>query len=172
MTVTAAAPLRAQTSSVELLRDGPATILTAPAVDFVADLVRLARPERDRLLAARASEQARYDAGALPDFEAWLRGQGCVPLYNLMEDAATAEICRTQIWQWIRHCAVLDDGTPVTAALLQQVLTEEVHHLSDLLGPERFERSLFGEAASLFSDLCTSTTLTEFLTLPAYERLH
>ena len=97
--------------------------------------------------------------------EAWLRGSGCVPLYDVMEDAATAEICRAQIWQWVCHGVTLDDGVPVDAALVQQLLTEEVQAL-DLPPGSRME-----EAARLFSELCTAHRFTEFLTLPAYDRL-
>jgi malate synthase len=86
-----------------------------------------------------------------------------------MEDAATAEICRTQIWQWLYHGASLDDGTAVNSELLQQLLTEELNALC--AENPHFEDGRFDDAASLFSDLCTSTSFTEFLTLPAYERL-
>jgi malate synthase len=95
--------------------------------------------------------------------EAWLRGSGCVPLYTLMEDAATAEICRTQVWQWIRHGARLDDGRPVTRELFASVLDEEAGRLG---GDGRFP-----EAKALFETLSTASDLEEFLTLPAYERL-
>jgi malate synthase len=94
--------------------------------------------------------------------EAWLRGLGCVPLYNLMEDAATAEICRSQIWQWIRHGAALDDGRTVTAALVERLLEEEMR---------AFQGGLFPDARRIFESLCTSPELSEFLTLPAYDRL-
>ena len=103
--------------------------------------------------------------------EAWLRGLGCVPLYNLMEDAATAEISRTQIWQWIRHGATLEDGRRVTAERLRSVLAEEMAALRRDLGPARFDAGCFGEATALFERLSTSEVLEEFLTLPAYERL-
>jgi malate synthase len=94
--------------------------------------------------------------------EAWLRGLGCVPLYGLMEDAATAEIARTQIWQWIRHGAPLDDGRTVTPALFRGVLAEERAAL-DLPASH--------DASVLFESLCTSPILDDFLTLPAYDRL-
>jgi len=103
--------------------------------------------------------------------EAWLRGNGCVPLYNLMEDAATAEISRTQVWQWIRHGAVLEDGRRVDAALLRQVLDEEMKRIASEVGAERFSRGRFAEARSLFERLSISEVLEEFLTIPAYEML-
>ena len=103
--------------------------------------------------------------------EAWLRGSGCVPLYNLMEDAATAEISRTQVWQWIRHGAALDDGRPVTADLFRRALAEEMAALRASLGAERFEKGRFADALALFERLSTAETCEEFLTLPAYDAL-
>ena len=115
------------------------------------------------LLAAPAG--TRTDAGlrhnirvGIRYLEAWLGGQGAVPIYNLMEDAATAEISRTQIWQWIKHRATLDDGRTVTRALVQQVIAEEsAGHLP--------------AARALFETVATSDELEDFLTLPAYEML-
>jgi len=95
--------------------------------------------------------------------EAWLGGLGCVPLYNLMEDAATAEISRTQLWQWIHHHAHLDDGRAVTAQLYRQVRDEELKAIGS--------RPHLDAAASIFDDLILSRELTDFLTLPAYEEL-
>lgn len=103
--------------------------------------------------------------------EAWLRGLGCVPLYNLMEDAATAEISRSQVWQWIRNEARLDDGRPVTRELFQRTLDEEMRALREGLGHERFDSGRFAEARALFERLSTADTFEEFLTLPAYEAL-
>jgi malate synthase len=100
---------------------------------------------------------------AIQYLEAWLNGQGCVPLYNLMEDAATAEISRTQVWQWVHHArGVLDDGRKVTLALVRQFMAEEL---------KRLNAARFSEAAALFDELIASDTLEEFLTLKAYERL-
>jgi malate synthase len=103
--------------------------------------------------------------------EAWLRGQGCVPLYNLMEDAATAEISRTQVWQWIHHHATLDDGRPVTPELFRRALADEMAALRATLGEERFEKGRFQDAIALFERLSTSASYEEFLTIPAYEAL-
>ena len=103
--------------------------------------------------------------------EAWLGGQGCVPLYNLMEDAATAEISRAQVWQWIRHQAPLDDGQPVSRARFEQVLAEELAQIQTEVGETRFQRGKFGEAQKLFTEMALAKECPEFLTLPAYEFL-
>jgi malate synthase len=93
--------------------------------------------------------------------EAWLRGQGCVPLYNLMEDAATAEISRAQVWQWLRHRADVD-GAPLTLERYRAVLADEL---------ARFSGGHFDEARRMFDRLCTAETFPDFLTLAAYERI-
>jgi len=103
--------------------------------------------------------------------EAWLRGNGAVPLYHLMEDAATAEISRTQIWQWVKHGAVLDDGQPVTKERVAKTLDEEMEVIRAEVGDEAFEGGAFDAAKDLFFQVATSDALIEFLTLPAYERL-
>ncbi|MBI1723909.1 MAG: malate synthase A [Gemmatimonadetes bacterium] len=103
--------------------------------------------------------------------EAWLGGNGCVPIYNLMEDAATAEISRSQVWQWIRHGARLDDGRPVTRALVQGTMEEELAHLRERLGAERFEAGKFRAAAQIFESMITRQDFVEFLTLAAYDQL-
>jgi malate synthase len=102
--------------------------------------------------------------------EAWLRGRGAVPLYNLMEDAATAEISRGQIWQWISQGARLADGRMVTAELFKALLDEEMTALKATLGAT-YENGRFAEAIRLFSDMSLSPEFAEFLTLPAYEAL-
>ena len=99
--------------------------------------------------------------------EAWLRGIGCVPLYNLMEDAATAEISRAQIWQWIRHRAQLGDGRTVDAALYHKILDEELAKLRAAADGD----SRYDDAATLFSGLIEAPRFTEFLTLPAYDMI-
>jgi malate synthase len=104
--------------------------------------------------------------------EAWLRGIGCVPLYHLMEDAATAEISRAQVWQWIHHGARLDDmGVTVTAALLERILDEEIERLTRELGGERIRAGRFSQARALFYELATADTLADFLTSAAYGQL-
>ena len=103
--------------------------------------------------------------------EAWLRGVGCVPLYNLMEDAATAEISRAQIWQWIRHKAKLEDGRVVDLPLCRKILAEELAKLRAHVGDEAYEKGNFTEAGKLFDDLIAAEHFPEFLTLPAYEEI-
>jgi malate synthase len=101
--------------------------------------------------------------------EAWLRGSGCVPIYNLMEDAATAEICRAQIWQWVRHGAKLDDGRTVTASMVLGFCTEQMQKLRQELGPEQFEKRRFQDAMQILERMMTHADFPEFLTLLAYE---
>jgi malate synthase len=103
--------------------------------------------------------------------EAWLRGSGCVPLYNLMEDAATAEISRAQVWQWIRHGAALEDGRKVTVVLANAILKEEMAKIRSEVGDARFAAGQYERASKIFSELMTSGKFVEFLTLPAYEYL-
>jgi malate synthase len=107
--------------------------------------------------------------------EAWLRGQGCVPIYNLMEDAATAEISRAQVWQWIRHGAdiVWEDGTtrPLPKGALAAIVDEELTRVISEIGEDRARDSKLTEARALFEELSTRDTFEEFLTLPAYERV-
>jgi malate synthase len=103
---------------------------------------------------------------------AWLAGNGCVPVYNLMEDAATAEISRSQIWQWIRSPkGVLDDGRKVTEELFRKLLPEEVAKVRTLLGEEAWKAGRYEEAARLFEEITTSDDYVEFLTLPGYDWL-
>jgi len=103
--------------------------------------------------------------------EAWLGGQGAVPIYNLMEDAATAEISRAQIWQWLRHRATLEDGTVVTRPLVERLTADEFARVRDEVGAPRFDKGRFNEARKLFTRVATSDELEDFLTLPAYEVL-
>jgi malate synthase len=103
--------------------------------------------------------------------EAWLEGHGCVPLYNLMEDAATAEISRAQVWQWVHHKARLEDGAVVDAAHVRAVIDDEMRQVEQEIGSERFRNGRFAEACDLFVELSTAETLEEFLTIPAYSRI-
>src|SRR6267154_1859548 len=103
--------------------------------------------------------------------ESWLRGNGCVPLYHLMEDAATAEICRAQLWQWLRHGARTSDGQPVTVERFDRLLSAELDHIHDEVGAARLTNGVFPTAARLFERMTKSETFDEFLTLPAYELL-
>jgi malate synthase len=97
----------------------------------------------------------------------WLSGNGCVPINNLMEDAATAEISRAQVWQWIHHGAKLADGRPVTVALTRAVLAEELVKLES----SRYDPEKIKSAARIFEEMFASDRFVEFLTVPAYERL-
>jgi malate synthase len=101
--------------------------------------------------------------------EAWLRGNGCVPIYNLMEDAATAEISRAQVWQWVRHRAKLADGRVIGKELVVRTIQEELEKLKAMLGASRFQDGKFELAAQLYEQMMTSENFDEFLTLKAYE---
>jgi malate synthase len=103
--------------------------------------------------------------------ESWLRGNGCVPIYNLMEDAATAEICRAQVWQWIEFRAQFDDGRRITDKLVQETIAEQVAQMVDKVGYERFTNERFPAATNLLESLMTGVEFPEFLTLGAYDYL-
>jgi malate synthase len=104
--------------------------------------------------------------------ESWLRGSGCVPIFNLMEDAATCEISRTQVWQWIRHPGgTLDDGRKVTRELFRHILSEELDKIRADVGPPTFDKGMYPLAREIFDRVTTSDDFVEFLTLPAYEYL-
>jgi malate synthase len=103
---------------------------------------------------------------------AWLAGNGCVPVYHLMEDAATAEISRSQIWQWMRSPkGVLDDGRKVTRELFRQLLPQELAKVRALIGDVAWQAGEYEEAARLFDEISTNDNYVEFLTLPGYEWL-
>jgi malate synthase len=104
--------------------------------------------------------------------EAWLGGRGAVPLFNLMEDAATCEISRAQVWQWIRHPdGKLSDGRKVTKELFAKILDEELAKVRDQLGEATYVKHRFSLARELFAKITTDDHFAEFLTLPAYEYL-
>ena len=100
--------------------------------------------------------------------EAWLRGRGAVPIYNLMEDAATAEISRAQVWQWIHLGAKLDNGRTVTDDLFRTALAGEMERVKGEVGGAAYNGGRFPEAIKLFSDMSLADTFEEFLTVPAY----
>jgi malate synthase len=108
---------------------------------------------------------------AVQYIESWLCGNGCVPLYNLMEDAATAEICRAQLWQWIRHGARTADGRLITEGRFDRLLTEELDRIHTEVGAARLAGGVFPTAARLFAGMVRQDTFDDFLTLPAYEHL-
>jgi malate synthase len=98
----------------------------------------------------------------------WLDGNGCVPIHNLMEDAATAEISRSQVWQWIRSPkGVLEDGTKVTAELVRRLIPEELAKVKEIVGPSQ----AYDRAAAIFEKMSTQDAFEEFLTLPLYEEI-
>ncbi len=103
--------------------------------------------------------------------ESWLRGSGCVPIYNLMEDAATAEISRTQVWQWMHHDARLNDGRRVTGAMIRDTINAQLPHIKSVVGEARYNQGKFPQAAQLFENMMVSNDCKEFLTLEAYRYL-
>jgi malate synthase A len=141
-------------------------------IDSVRSAARIARED---LL--RVPEGTRTDAGlrhnirvGIQYIEAWLRGSGCVPLYNLMEDAATAEISRAQIWQWLHHKATVD-GAPLTKDRFARAVDEEMQRVRAEVGEARMQGGRFAQARDLFVRLSTAPSFEEFLTLPAYDLL-
>ncbi len=162
-------------------------------------LVQIARDEFDKVLGERPNQidRLREDVSVTPQqlievpqgtiteeglrtnirvgiqyLEAWLGGVGCVPLYNLMEDAATAEISRTQVWQWAHNPrGILDDGRKVTLPLVRRLQREELERIRSERGEGRFLSGHFRQAVELFDELIANETLDEFLTLKAYEVL-
>ncbi|HLL26998.1 MAG TPA: malate synthase A [Xanthobacteraceae bacterium] len=100
--------------------------------------------------------------------EAWLRGRGAVPLYHLMEDAATAEISRAQVWQWIYHGARLADGREVTADLFETIFDDEMEKVRKAIGPTTYDSGRFDDAVELFKEMSLALEIEEFLTIPAY----
>jgi malate synthase len=103
--------------------------------------------------------------------EAWLGGSGAEPIHYLMEDLATAEISRSQLWQWRRFGAKMDDHRPITDALYDRLLQEELALIRTEYGAERYDTGHFPAASALFLKLCKSDDFDEFLSLPAYELL-
>ncbi|WP_439153488.1 malate synthase A [Xenorhabdus santafensis] len=108
---------------------------------------------------------------AVQYIEAWISGNGCVPIYGLMEDAATAEISRTSIWQWIRHEKSLSNGKKVTTALFREMLKEELAIIKQEVGEQHFSQGRFMEASALMERITTQDELIDFLTLPGYQLL-
>ena len=100
--------------------------------------------------------------------ESWLMGVGAAAIYNLMEDAATAEISRTQLWQWLKNDAKLDNGLVLTREMILQWEAEEIEYIEKYVGEERFKNGKFNLAKELFNELVFSEKFEEFLTLKAY----
>ena len=103
--------------------------------------------------------------------ESWLSGNGAAALYNLMEDAATAEISRTQVWQWLHKNIKLEDERVFTVELYEEFKNDEIHNIKKLIGEQKFKEGRFDEAIELFDSLVLSNNFVEFLTLPAYQYL-
>ena len=103
--------------------------------------------------------------------ESWLRGSGCVPIYNLMEDAATAEISRTQVWQWLHHGRQLSDGRKITGAMIRDTIKTQLENIQHSLGDQRFDAGKYPQAAALFEQMMVNPECKDFLTLEAYRYL-
>ncbi|MDP9435994.1 MAG: malate synthase A [Actinomycetota bacterium] len=103
--------------------------------------------------------------------EAWLRGNGAVAIFNLMEDAATAEISRSQVWQWIHNGARTAEGSAITGDYVRQLETEELEKVKAAVGEQAYASGRYDEARKLFEQVALADDFVEFLTLPAYERL-
>lgn len=103
--------------------------------------------------------------------ESWLRGVGAAALHNLMEDAATAEISRTQVWQWMQKESVMNDGRKVTLSLIDELLPSEIENIKNYVGEQAFNNGKFDNAIDLFYGLIKEKDYTEFLTLPAYDEI-
>ena len=102
----------------------------------------------------------------------WLSGNGCVPLYHLMEDAATAEIARAQVWQWVHHPkGILDDDRAIDMDLVRRIKEEEMQSIRQAVGAQQFETIAYRRAADLFEEIIANPTFEEFLTLKAYDQL-
>ena len=108
---------------------------------------------------------------ALQYLASWLSGNGAVAIFNLMEDAATAEISRSQVWQWVRHGARLDEGPTVDKDLVREIEDEELSKLKEGYGPDLYGKGRFDEARELFERVALAEDFPEFLTLSAYDRL-
>ena len=146
---------------------GPNQITKEPSDVRVTERDLLAIP-----VGTRTEEGLRHSVRVSVQYlEAWLRGQGCVPLYNLMEDAATAEISRAQVWQWLSHGASLADGTTLTPVRFRRILDEEMVRIREEVGDVRFRAGRVAIARALFERLSTSADFVDFLTLPAYDLL-
>jgi malate synthase len=137
--------------------------------DFQATAADLLSVPKDQITKAGLRQNVAVGIGYL---ESWLRGIGCVPLFNLMEDAATAEISRAQLWQWLHHKVHLNDGRLITPELCFQIIDEELAKARHSVGEEKYRASRYEEAAGILRGLITSPRFVEFLTLPAYEQLY
>ncbi|MGY0036855.1 malate synthase A [Pedobacter sp. NJ-S-72] len=101
--------------------------------------------------------------------ENWLRGNGAAAIYNLMEDAATAEICRTQVWQWVHNKAKLDDGRVITHSLYEDLRDDEIWEIRNMVGAKAYQEGAYVQAICIFNRLVVQNKWVDFLTLPAYD---
>src|SRR6059058_4299422 len=141
------------------------------------------RPEvsvtADQLLAASETPGEQTSAGLRPNvdvgiryIESWLRGMGAAAIHNLMEDAATAEISRSQVWQWVHNDAKLaDSGDVVTADLVRKTADDATAAIRDEVGSDSYDSGRWKEARDIFEEVALADDFTTFLTLPAYDRL-
>jgi malate synthase len=151
------------------LMPGPNQIATQKRLDVIGNAADLLKFEPQTPITENG---VRLNINvAIQYIGAWLVGQGAVPIFNLMEDAATAEISRSQVWHWIRSAkGALDDGRKVTKAMIAQMIPEEMRKIREHLGGA-YSAGKYDEAASIFADLVNNDTFVEFLTLPAYDRI-
>jgi malate synthase len=151
------------------LMPGPNQIATKKRADVTAGAADLLRFEPEQPVTEKG---LRLNINvAIQYIGAWLAGQGAVPIFNLMEDAATAEISRSQVWQWIRSPkGKLDDGRKITKDMVAAMIPEEMQKIRAYLGPA-FAEGKYDDAAAIFADLVNNDHFVEFLTLPAYERI-
>jgi malate synthase len=147
------------------LMPGPNQLTKLPEVKATAEA--LTTPSEGPKSAAGLAMNVNVAIGYIA---AWLRGQGAVPLHNMMEDAATAEISRAQLWQWRHHGVSLDDGTKVTAALINGEIRNQLAVWKENVGDNFFEAGKYKEAATILSDLVTARDLPDFLTTPCYRK--
>ncbi len=150
------------------LMPGPNQVNSDKQRDFATTAAELLAPPHGTITETGLRTNCSVAIGYI---EAWLRGIGCVPLNDLMEDAATAEISRAQLWQWRRHGARLEDGRLVDSALIRRTVEEELDRIRSEVGAERFASGRYTDAARLLLELVENDGFEEFLTLPAYERV-
>lgn len=147
------------------LMPGPNQLDTSPEGTVCAEV--LTTPSSGTCTAAGLAMNVNVAIGYIA---AWLRGQGAVPLHNMMEDAATAEISRAQLWQWRQHGVVLDSGETVTAALINDAIKTQLGVWKAEVGDNFFASGHYTEAATILSDLVTARELPDFLTTPCYRK--
>jgi malate synthase len=145
----------------------------ANQVDKVLNNVKI--EARDLLLAEKGDiteEGLRINISVgIQYLAAWLSGNGCVPLYNLMEDAATAEISRAQVWQWNKHQCKTIDGKTIDPMYVKKIVKEEMAEIKEEVGENKFEKGNYERAAQMFQDMSIANQFEDFLTIPAYNEI-